>query len=204
MIPLKATTRGKSRLGLPDVPRAALALAMARDTIAAVLDAGPVSSVVVVTEDRHDAAALVADGVQVVVTDVRGLNESLLAAAGWLAAAGRPGPVAVLPGDLPFLTSDDLSAALSAAGGSAGVVADADGTGTTLLVAPSAAQLRPLFGIGSYRRHLDDGAVALVVAGDSSLHRDVDVLADLLESLPGAAPGTHTRDVLEALSVVLG
>ncbi|MEP6981379.1 MAG: NTP transferase domain-containing protein, partial [Nakamurella sp.] len=132
LIPLKATVRGKSRLGLADAPRAALARAMARDTVNAVLGAAPVSSVIVVTEDEADAAVFHGVDVQIVLTSRRGLNETIAGAAGSLADQGWPGPVAVLPGDLPFLTSADLSAALTAAGGRAGVVADADGTGTTL------------------------------------------------------------------------
>lgn len=199
LIPLKATVRGKSRLGLPDGSRTALARAMALDTVRAVRGAALVSTVVVVIEDEADAAVFEGGDVEIALTSIRGLNETIAGAARLLADRGWPRPVAVLPGDLPFLTSADLSAALTVANGRAGVVADADGTGTTLLVAASATQLRPRFGVGSYRRHLDDGAVALAVAADSSLHRDVDVLADLAGSFPGAVLGMHTRAALAGM-----
>ncbi|WP_111765125.1 2-phospho-L-lactate guanylyltransferase [Nakamurella deserti] len=199
LIPLKATTRGKSRLGLPDGPRAALARAMALDTVAAVRGAAGVSLVLVLTEDVPDADALAGCGVEVVLTDVRGLNETIAEGARLLTARGWTGPVAVLPGDLPFLTAADLAAALATAAGGPGVVADADGTGTTLLAAASSGELRPQFGVGSYRRHRDAGAVGLTVPAASTLHRDVDVLSDLREPGSPAVPGRHTRAVLDGL-----
>jgi 2-phospho-L-lactate guanylyltransferase len=199
LIPLKATARGKSRLGLPDAQRSALARAMALDTVAAVRRTAGVTSVLVLTEDRADAVALDGCGVEVVLTAVRGLNETIAEGARLLAERGWTAPVAVLPGDLPFLSSVDLGDALSAAAGRAGVVADADGTGTTLLVAPSPAALRPQFGVGSYRRHRDGGAAALPVEAASSLHRDVDVLSDLRQPFSSAVLGAHTRDVVGGL-----
>lgn len=199
LIPLKASARGKSRLGLPDAARSALARAMALDTVAAVRAAPGVSTVTVLTEDRADADALSDCGVEVVLTEVRGLNETIFEGARLL--GGRPwtGPVAVLPGDLPFLTPSDLAAALLAANGRAGVVADADGTGTTLLVAATPAELRPQFGVGSYRRHRAAGAADLAVAAASTLHRDVDVLADLGEPSAAVPLGVHTLAAVDAL-----
>jgi 2-phospho-L-lactate guanylyltransferase len=199
LIPLKATTRGKSRLGLPDGPRAALARAMALDTVAAVRGADGVSLVLVLTEDVPDADALAGCGVEVVLTDVRGLNETITEGARLLAERGWTGPVAVLPGDLPFLTSADVAAALVAAAGGPGVVADADGTGTTLLAAAAPGELRPQFGVGSYRRHRDAGAVGLMVPPASTLHRDVDVLSDLREPGSSAVLGRHTQVVVDGL-----
>jgi 2-phospho-L-lactate guanylyltransferase len=199
LIPVKASARGKSRLGLPDAERSALARAMALDTVGAVRAASGVATVTVLTEDGADADALQGCGVEVVVTEVRGLNETILEGARLLDGRAWTGPVAVLPGDLPFLTPADLTAALVAAGGRAGVVADADGTGTTLLVAATPWELRPRFGVGSYRRHRDAGAAHLPVAAVSTLHRDVDVLADLREPSAHVLLGAHTRAVVEAL-----
>ena len=203
LIPLKATTRGKSRLGLPDVQRSALARAMALDTVAAVRGAPAVSVVLVLAEDRADADAIGGCGVEVVLTAVRGLNETIAEGGRLLAARGWTGPVAVLPGDLPFLTADDLTAALVVADGRAGVVGDADGTGTTLLVAASPGQLRPQFGVGSYRRHRDAGATGLRVDAASTLHRDVDVLPDLREPPSGSDLGAHTRAVADGLPALV-
>jgi 2-phospho-L-lactate guanylyltransferase len=105
----------------------------------------------------------------------------------------RSGPVAVLPGDLPSLLPGELAAALSAAASHpCAVVADKQGTGTTLLAASDVSLLQPRYGPGSLGRHLADGAVRLDVPEDSGLRRDVDHLADLPD-----VTGPRTVAVLE-------
>lgn len=196
IIPFKQTSRGKSRLRLPDGQRSVMAMAMVRDTLAAVTAVGLVHTVLVVAEDAEDAAAVAGGRVEVLVTQVLGLNEAIAVGARELAARGWLGPIAVLPGDLPFLTAADLTRALTEAAGGAAVVADAAGTGTTMLVAASPAELTPRFGPDSYRLHRDIGARAIPVARGSTLHMDVDVVADL--HLPGELGqlGAYTRAVL--------
>jgi 2-phospho-L-lactate/phosphoenolpyruvate guanylyltransferase len=154
----------------------------------------------VVAEDVADVALLAADDVEVMLTAVRGLNEAIADGARELADRGWPGPVAVLPADLPFLTAADLARALSAARGQAAVVADAAGIGTTLLVAASPAELRPRFGPDSYRLHQQTGAAALPIGHRSTLQMDVDVLDDL--HLPGDLQllGSFTRSVVADLA----
>ena len=88
---------------------------MAADTIAAASAAPGVGLVLVVAEDAADGDRLAElPGVRIQLTTTTGLNEAIrdgLAGSG--AAAGDP--VAVLPGDLPSLTADELGAALAAA-----------------------------------------------------------------------------------------
>lgn len=201
LVPLKATARGKSRLGLPDRQRSALAVAMVRDTLAAAASARSVCRLLVVAEDAADRALLAADGVEVLLTDVSGLNEAIAQGAAHLASRGWSGPVAVLPGDLPFLTGPDLAAALDAAAGGPAVVADVAGTGTTLLVAESPAELRPRFGPNSYRRHQVTGARPLPVPAASTLHQDVDTVADLRLPADFDRLGPHTRAALADLAL---
>ncbi len=198
LIPLKSTDRGKSRLAVSAEYRSALALAMARDTVAAASATGNVASVLVVGEDQHDATALTGSGVRVLVTAVRGLNPAVSAGLRELTASGWSGPVAVLPADLPFLTPEDLGSALTLAAGRPAAVADAVGTGTTLLVAPSAVELIPHFGADSFRRHLASGAAPIPVPTGSTLHRDVDVVADLTAGDQSSRVGPHTELVLRA------
>jgi 2-phospho-L-lactate/phosphoenolpyruvate guanylyltransferase len=114
----------------------------------------------------------------------------------------RPGapapqvPVAAITADLPALRPHELAAALRAAAGTAGAgpaeagigevgdggrsfVADATGSGTTLLAALPGAGLDPRFGGDSARAHDATGAVRL--DGDwPSLRHDVDTLTDLI------------------------
>lgn len=107
-----------------------------------------------------------------------GLNAAIAAG---LAAATTP-LRAVMLGDLPSLRPADLDDALArAAHVSAGdaplTVADADGTGTTLLAHARADVLR--FGGDSYSRHLAAGALALDVPAGSTLRQDLDTAAHL-------------------------
>lgn len=204
LIPLKATSRGKSRLGLPNQQRIALAAAMVRDTIAAVTEVPAVDSVLVVAEDSADVELLAGDRVEVMLTRVSGLNEAISDGAAELTRRGWSGPVAVLPGDLPFLTPADLTSALTAADARSAVVADADGRGTTLLVATDPQELRPKFGPDSCRLHQLTGARLLPIAAGSTLHKDVDVLADLQLEADWRQLGRHTRAAVEMLFPTAG
>ncbi|MFS0734837.1 2-phospho-L-lactate guanylyltransferase [Microbacterium sp. 1P10UB] len=199
VIPVKPAAVGKSRLadGLPDgVDRVALARAIALDTIAAAAQASRVDEVVVVTaDDEVDAAASALDRVRVVrETEPRGLDAAVaagVAAAGATGVAGggatgvaggvAPGRWrAALLGDLPALAPGDLAAALArGAAVERGVVADYEGTGSTLITAGPGVPWVSAFGVDSFARHRAQGFVALDVSADSTLRRDVDTAAHL-------------------------
>jgi 2-phospho-L-lactate guanylyltransferase len=107
--------------------------------------------------------------------------------------------VAALCADLPSLRADELTAALSAAPDDAmGFVADADGVGTTLVVAPDLPSFRPCFGPDSRAVHDDVGAAEIVLDGLESLRRDVDTPADLAAALR-LGIGPHTSQVTAGL-----
>lgn len=200
LVPLKATSRGKSRLEMTPEMRRRLAMAMAMDTVSAAAECG---QVLVVVEDDADAAALgaMAD-VRVHRTEVTGLNESIRDGLRLLSSEAVPaeqGPVvrrfAVLPGDLPGLQSAELGAVLRQSESYRfAVVADHQQIGTTLLAARTTADLRPAYGSDSFRRHQLLGAVALSVPPESSLRWDVDTAADL-----NGGVGLNTTAALTAL-----
>ena len=177
VVPLKASSRGKSRIAVDPQVRGRLAIAMAMDTVAAAVGADSVGGVVVVIEDPRDGDRLTElAGVRILRTAAAGLNAAITQG---LAAAG-PGAVAVLPADLPSLTSSELDLALGQAlRYPVAVVADRQGTGTTLLAAASAAAIDPQYGADSLRRHRDSGAHQLTVPAESGLRRDVDHVGDL-------------------------
>jgi 2-phospho-L-lactate guanylyltransferase len=188
LVPVKATAIGKSRIAVPGPVRARLARAMAWDTVSAASRARRVRRVVALVEDEDDGTVL--GGIRGVMAHhvrARGLNEAIDEGRQFVSgpSAGPVGgpqgpPVAVLPADLPSLRAAELDAALAAAAGlPLAVVADHQGTGTTLLAAAHAPLLDPHYGSGSFAVHLRVGAVPLVVAAASGLRRDVDVLADL-------------------------
>ncbi|MGI5213610.1 2-phospho-L-lactate guanylyltransferase [Plantactinospora sp. CA-290183] len=181
LVPVKRLDAAKSRLrGAADgVPHERLALALAEDTVGAVLGCAPVREVLVVTGDRTAARVLGGLGARIVAEPPGGgLNAAFdrgaaLAAEGWVAA---------LTADLPALRATDLTGALrAAAAGPPGVrhfVADAPGSGTVLLTAGPGVPLDPRFGGDSAAAHAASGARPLT--GDwPTLRRDVDTPADL-------------------------
>jgi 2-phospho-L-lactate/phosphoenolpyruvate guanylyltransferase len=182
VIPVKVLARAKSRLaGLDSGEREAVALAMASDTVAAALACPLVAAVVVVSDDPSVRAQAEALGAEVIAdAPGRGLNEALSAGA-WHAAAHWPGTgMAALTADLPALSADELTVALTAAASSdQAFVADAAGSGTTLYTARPHVEFRPLFGPQSRTRHRLADAAELDLPGIPGLRRDVDTLADL-------------------------
>ncbi|MFY1633367.1 2-phospho-L-lactate guanylyltransferase [Solwaraspora sp. WMMB335] len=219
VLPVKPLGRAKSRLrgAVPGVRHEELALALACDTLAAVLACPLVVAAVVVTPDPVAAAALAALGARTVAEpgpddepggdgpDGGGLNAAFAHGAALAAASGAS--VAALTADLPALRPDDLVAALAAAGriatgqGGSGApgrsfVPDAAGTGTVLLAAVRPAALKPRFGAGSAARHAASGARRL--PGDwPTLRRDVDTAADLAAAA-ALGLGRHTAALCPA------
>jgi 2-phospho-L-lactate/phosphoenolpyruvate guanylyltransferase len=193
VVPVKGLDRGKSRLrgaadgGVGDPERhAELALALALDTIDAARATPSVAEIVVVTDDATVAAALTGTGVRILRDEpAGGLNAAYRHGAAALPATLRIG---ALQADLPALKPDELEAALHT--GARAFVADAAGTGTTLLLSPAGAPLDSRFGPGSAAAHTVSGAVP--ITGDlPGLRRDVDTEADLHEACAlGLGPRT--------------
>jgi 2-phospho-L-lactate guanylyltransferase len=191
LVPVKDARGAKTRFGqVGPATRADLMRAFARDAITAARRT-PLAEVVVV----GDAAALrpVLEGIDVeVVADEGGgdLNAALRGAADRVARPDRG--IAVMLADLPCLHTSDLETALSYAAEHARrtFVADAAGTGTTLLTAPAGTDLDPRFGPGSAQAHAAGGAHP--TSGDlASLRLDVDTTEDLDRALRlGVGPET--------------
>ena len=156
VVPVKPLYAAKSRLrgaadrgvGDPDA-HAALALALAHDTVAAVRAARAVRRLLVISSDPVVAAELAAIGVEVAPDVGGGLNAALRHGAALLRADDPGAPVGALQADLPALRPEELDDAVATAGRSCwpargrAFCADADGTGTTLLLAAAGARARP-------------------------------------------------------------
>ncbi len=163
------------------------------DTVEAAATAAGVETVLVVADDRSDARLFAGmPDVLTMVTRAGGLNEAILDGArhvghGWIAA---------LPGDLPSLRANELSDALiRAQPHPLSVVADRQGSGSTLLAASTVRGLLPLYGPDSFARHVAVGAVPLTLPLASGLRRDVDVIGDL-----SGVTGRRTLAVLAELT----
>lgn len=194
VIPVKVLAQAKSRLGLlGGERRAGLALAMAADTVTAVLESSEVARVIVVTDDQVAGAALAKLGARVIPDEpAAGLNPALRHGAAHVRTHWPASGVAALSADLPALRPAELTAALSAAKAwPTAFVADAPGDGTTLYTAAPDAAFAPAFGPASRARHAAGGAAELNPAGLDGLRRDVDTPEDLLAAAAlGLGPNT--------------
>jgi 2-phospho-L-lactate guanylyltransferase len=197
VVPVKPAELGKTRLTDAAAGRSALARAIALDTITAAAAALEVDRVVVVTDDTELASSLKrTPGVEVVREGEPGGLDAAIAKGA--AAAGLDAPRAALLGDLPALRPADLDAALEAAAGvERGVVADAEGVGSTLVTARAGATWITAFGEDSFARHQLLGCTALEVPADSTLRRDVDTAEQLAEAT-ALGLGERTAAVLAA------
>lgn len=125
------------------------------------------------------AGACVTDRVHVVADPPHdGLNPAVNHAAGYAATTWPENAIAVVVADLAALTAPAIDLVLAAADAvDRGVVVDRQGMGTTMLTALPAHPVRPRFGPGSARRHVELGATRL--SAPLPARTDVDVLEDL-------------------------
>ncbi|KUN81982.1 2-phospho-L-lactate guanylyltransferase [Streptomyces bungoensis] len=204
VIPLKPLARAKSRLAdtAADGVRPGLALAFAQDTVAAALACPAVSDVAVVTDDALAGRELAELGARIVPdAPASGLNAALAHGAGAVRQRRPRAPVAALNADLPALRPAELAVVLGAAAQfPRAFLADAAGSGTTLLAAGPGAELRPEFGVDSRARHRASGAAELELGEVNSVRQDVDTGDDLRAAL-ALGVGPHTAAVSAGLLI---
>jgi 2-phospho-L-lactate guanylyltransferase len=207
VLAVKHLDAAKSRLALPRPDTTELALAFALDTVTAVLSSRSVTGAVVVTSDPRVRVEMSAAGASVMGEGADGGLNAALALGIRSVEADAPGRgIVLLVADLPALRGSELDAALhSAASVPVGLVADDEGTGSTLLCSGSAALLRPQFGSGSAAAHSADGARRLSSSADrlAGLRRDVDTVAHLAQAVQ-LGVGPRTRRQLANLGPVPG
>ncbi len=182
VMPVKVLEQAKSRLAaLAGERRGELALALACDTVTAVLACAEVARVIVVTDDQVAGTALAELGALVVPDEPGdGLNAALRHGAAYARSRWPGDGTAALSADLAALRADEIGRALRAASDwPSAFVADAAGDGTTLYTAAPGTPFRPAFGLGSRARHAAGGAVDLNLGAIPGLRRDVDTPADL-------------------------
>lgn len=204
VVPVKPLARAKSRLaGAAGPHRERLALAIATDTVSAVLRCPRVRGVVVVTDDPTAAPELAALGARVVPDEPdSGLNPALVHGAAQARLLAPGGGVGALSADLPALRPDQLDRVLEAAEAAPNAfLPDAAGIGTTLYTARPGAAFAPAFGTESRARHRRLGARELVVEDVASVRRDVDTIDDLREAL-ALGVGPRTASVAPLLPVL--
>ncbi|HEV7207222.1 MAG TPA: 2-phospho-L-lactate guanylyltransferase [Mycobacteriales bacterium] len=183
VLPVKELARAKSRLGGDPGARAVLALAMARDVVAAVQACGSVRKILVVTDDPRAGEAFA--GSCLVVPDLPRAGLSAAVAHGAELAAERwPGSgIVALASDLPALTARALADILAHIAPGRSVVADLSGEGTVLLAATPGIPLLPAYEGASLAAHVGSGARNLSRWAATGLRRDVDTVDDLVAAL---------------------
>ena len=172
--------RGDAKQRLPASIRAAVAVAMLGDVVAAALEVG---RVVVVTDDVE----VVPPGAEALRDPGTGLGAAV--SAGLAVAEGH---ALVVNADVPTVTPDAIRR-LAAAG--LALVEAEDGT-TNALSLPEPAVFAPLYGRGSaarFRAHASFATVAI-----PELAADVDTQADLERLAPFSGPRTRALVAVHA------
>ena len=192
LVPVKTLTLAKSRLATGrEAGRETLMRAFALDAISAAAQCPSVAQVHAVT----DEAGFEVGGATRLPDEGDGdLNRALHHAALRVRLDDPSLAVAAMCADVPCLAVADLEAALSAGLAARWFVADAAGSGTTLLAAGPGVDLDPHFGTDSARRHEESGATP-VRAELPSLRLDVDTEDDLARAI-ALGVGPHTAAAL--------
>jgi 2-phospho-L-lactate/phosphoenolpyruvate guanylyltransferase len=175
VIPVRGGDQAKSRLDVIPERRAALAAAFALDTLAAAQAASRVGVIVVV-----GALPEQVEGITVVPDPGQGLLPAVRAGLQEVARTAPGSPAAVLLGDLPALRPEELDRALATAQAhERAFVPDADGSGTTLLVARAGVRHDLGFGADSAAHHRAAGYTEVELPERSGLRCDVDTIEQL-------------------------
>jgi len=194
LVPMKTLPAAKSRLAetVPAQWHAELVAAIREDTLRAACAASQVGRVVVISDGAAEFG-----GDITLRQSSDGLNGALRDGAAHAVQHWPADGIAALVGDLPALRPEELDATLAlAAAHPRGFVADAEGTGTTLLTVRPGSELRPRFGPGSAQRH---GVDCVLLASGPGLRHDVDTAEDLTAAAR-VGVGPATRAVIERLN----
>lgn len=186
VVPVKEIDGAKHRLSamLTPAQRQALAAAMLRDVLRALVAVPELGGILVVTLDAHATELCRTLGILVVTDGARDGHTGAVEAGGRvLLAAGRDGMLTV-PGDIPRIRAEEVSALIAAhrLGPSFTIVPAHDelGSNAVLLSPPDVVKLR--FGEDSYFPHLDaarNAGIEPVVVRLPGIGMDIDHPADL-------------------------
>ncbi|GAA0922070.1 2-phospho-L-lactate guanylyltransferase [Nonomuraea longicatena] len=200
VVPVKTLVAAKTRLAEATGPhRTRLAVAVACDTVSAVLACPLVARAIVVTADPAAAGPLGALGAEVVPDPDLGLNTALRTGAAHAVRLEPGHAVGALQADLPALRPAELAEVLAAAAEfDQSFVPDALDVGTTFYGVRPGVPFTPRFGGESRARHLAGGAKELLLPGVDSVRRDVDTPDDLRAAL-ALGLGRHTAAVVSDL-----
>jgi 2-phospho-L-lactate guanylyltransferase len=189
---------------LSGVDRARLTAVMLDDMLTALAGCAEISRTWVVTPTPELAALANARGARVIHQPrAAGLNAALRLAIAEVSETAPYDALLLMPGDLPMLKTEDLTAALLLTHTHTVTLAPALDGGTGLIAMRAGTALAPEFGPGSFQRHAAAAArhgLSVAVIGADSLSRDVDRpddLASVLEYAPATRTAAFLRENLK-------
>ena len=207
-IPIKALSKAKSRLApeLTPLERGALTLAMLEDVLDATL-AVPGWDTWVVSPDEAVLEIGARRGAAAIPEEKGPLTQAIRQAEA-LAKEREADALAVVPGDLPLLTVDALTAAIHTLG-TVVIAPSADHLGTNLLLRRPPRAIPARFGPDSYHRHLalaEGQGVPVSTIERRELAFDLDHPGDILTLLASGRAGRtagvcHDMDLGQRLSM---
>jgi 2-phospho-L-lactate guanylyltransferase len=208
LVPVKNLNGAKQRLAslLTQEQRTLLARAMVKDVCHALSEVPSHPAVALVTGDEYAIRLARQCGFEI-IRDDENLGESEAIAMATLQAEKRGAEFTlVIPGDIPLVTADEISAVLAAAPPEGTVlVPAADGRGTNAILRRPCALIPCRFGNDSFLPHRAAARatqkVLVVLDGLPGIALDVDRPEDLAELAEGK-PRTRTQRLLLEWQVV--
>jgi len=181
IVPVKAISRAKTRLRLPEEERIACVEEMIRTTLRALAGAESVSRILVVTGDPAAAALAEGFGAKVVADPGAGLNGAcragLAAVAGEAALLVHADFLRLSAADVDRLVADSPEDRI-------GLLPCKDLDGTNAVILPAGAAFTPEYGPGSFARHRAQAGERGVVLSNAALAQDIDSADDLRRACP--------------------
>ena len=200
IVPVKASTSAKSRLGTNAAWRTELSRAFLGDVLDALVGSSLIQRIIVVTDDTGLKGQL-APSIELKFITSAGLNEDITSGIELVSNT----PVAVITGDLPCLTTPAIDSVLwLAEEHQRSFVSDSQGLGTTMLLTHEPKYCQPMFGFRSHAKHAQAGYHELISDDRDTnallvrARRDVDTAIDLWDARR-IGVGANTSALLDDL-----
>lgn len=188
IIPVKPLNRAKSRLSsvLSPTQRAQLAETMMRRMLTVLVDTPRITGTIVISRDSKALSIARELGAKTVQENGQSELNPALARATEVVRAWGGHAVLILPADLPFITSEDITNIIELGEYTLTVViaTDANQDGTNALLVRPAGLMTYAYGSGSYHRHLTIAKYAgaeIKTYQSDTISLDIDTPADLVE-----------------------
>lgn len=175
---------------LPSHGGHALTMAMLADMLSVAAQVPAIGQIATVTPTEEIARLAESHGALAIREDAAAGPNAAFALG---CAQAAPGPVLLMPGDLPEITTADFAALIAAHGRDGAVVLapSASDAGTSAVMFDSTAPIAPAFGEDSFRRHhaaaIASGRRVAIVRAPTLAH-DLDRKADFARLIAGNMP----------------